>query len=74
MSAEAGTIFPQLTSIEIDEQGNIWLVQNHFESDSVIIEMESSAKGKYIDDGVIGDGYLYADDYDEDTLFGEDYL
>lgn len=73
MSAEAGRIFPEYSSIEISEDGTVWFIQNHFESESVIIEMESSAKGKIIDDGIIGDGYLYADDYDE-TLFSEDYM
>lgn len=71
--AEAGQIFPEHTSIEIDEAGNIWLIQNHFESESIIIEMESSAKGKVIDDGILGNGYLYADDYYEDVLY-DDYL
>lgn len=72
MSAEAGRIFPSFTHIEIDEKGQIWLIQNHFESDSVIIEMESSSKGKVIED--FDEGYLYGEDYDEDILFGEDYL
>lgn len=48
--AEAGQIFPEYTFIEIDEQGRIWLVQNHFESPSVIYEMQSASQGKYIID------------------------
>lgn len=72
MSAEAGRIIPEYTSVEIDEKGQIWLIQNHFESESVIIEMESSSKGKVIED--FDEGYLFGDDYDEDVMFGEDYL
>lgn len=67
--AFAGKIFSSYTSIEIDEQGVVWLIQNHFESDSVIVEMESSSKGKVIyghDDGI-----YYADVYD-DAFFDED--
>lgn len=70
--AEAGRIFPSFTHVEIDEQGRIWLIQNHFESDSVIIEMESSSKGDVIVEEV-GDLFL-TDEYDDDPLFGEDYL
>lgn len=67
--AESGQILPEFTHIEIDERGQIWLIQNHFESDSVIIEMESSANGEVIYD----EGFLPWDEYDE-PMFGEDYL
>lgn len=69
MSAEAGKIFPSYTHIEIDEQGQIWLIQNHFESESVIMEMESSSNGEVI----IDEGWMLDDEYDADPLFGEDY-
>lgn len=73
MSAEAGRIFQSFTHVEIDEQGKIWLIQNHFESDSVIIEMESSSRGRVIYD--YDDGIYHADVYDDDEPdFGEDYL
>ncbi len=48
--ATAGRIFEEFTHIEISEDGIIWLIQNHFESDSVIAEMESSAHGNVIID------------------------
>ena len=67
--AEAGRIFPSFTHIEIDEQGRIWLIQNHFESESVIMEMESSSKGD-----VIYDDLSYLEDYYDDDPFDEDYL
>lgn len=67
---EAGKIFPSFTHIEIDEKGQIWCVHNHFESDSVIMEMESTARGEVIYD----DGFALFDEYDDDPLFGEDYL
>jgi hypothetical protein len=68
--AESGKIFPAFTQIEIDEKGQIWLIQNHFESDSVIMELESSSRGVVIYD----EGWVLADEYDDDPMFGEDYL
>jgi hypothetical protein len=65
--AEAGKIYSQFTHIEIDEQGKIWLIQNHFESESVILEMESSFRGSVI----VDDGW---DMIEEDILFGDDYM
>lgn len=69
--AESGQILPEFTHIEIDEQGRIWCIQNHFESDSVILEMESSSKGEVIYDN---DFLPWDDYYDDDPMFGEDYL
>ena len=66
--AEAGRIFPLFTHIEIDEQGKIWLIQNNFESESVIREMESSSKGK-----VIIEEKFEMEYYDDEPMFGEDY-
>ena len=68
--AEAGKILPSYTHIEIDEKGQIWCIHNHFESESVIIEMESSAHGEVIYD----EGWSFLDELEDDaTLFGEDY-
>lgn len=66
--AESGKIFPAYTHIEIDENGVIWCIHNHFESDSVILEMESTANGHVIYD----DGWALAEDYDD--TFDEDFL
>jgi hypothetical protein len=66
--AEAGKIFHNFTQVEIDEQGNIWLIYNHFESESVIMEMESTSRGE-----VIYDDISLLDSYDED-VFDDDYL
>lgn len=62
--ATAGKIYT--TSVEISEDGTIWLIQNHFESDSVITEMESSAHGRCIIDDA-SDWFL-EDDPDDDFL------
>jgi hypothetical protein len=68
--AEAGKILQSYTHIEIDESGKIWCIHNHFESDSVIMEMESTARGEVIYDN----GFALFGDYDDDLMFGEDYL
>lgn len=65
--AHAGKIYPEYTQIEIDEDGIIWLIQNHYESESVITEMESTAHGNVI----IDKGWIYADeelDYFDDLM------
>jgi hypothetical protein len=62
--AFAGKIYPEFTHIEIDESGQVWLIQNHFQSDTVIEEMNASAHGFVI----IDDEY---DVYPEDE---EDYF
>ncbi len=70
MSAEAGKIFHEYTSVEISEDGVIWLIQNHFENPSVINEMESTSKGEVI----IDSGWVYEDEdlgYDEEL---DEYL
>ena len=66
--AEAGRIYPTYTHIETDEQGNHWLVLNHFESDSVIEELESSAKGVCIIDD------FSSLSFDEDEYYGDDFI
>lgn len=58
--AEAGKIYHEYTTIETDENNVIWLVQNHFESDSVIAEMESTAHGNVI----IDEGWMLDDEVD----------
>ena len=65
MAAEAGRIHPEYTFIETDEQGRIWLVQNYFEDESVLMDMESSAKGDVIDNTI------WVEDFDEFEDFGE---
>jgi len=58
--AEAGKIYSDYTRIEIDENGIIWLIQNHFENPSIITEMECSSRGHcVIDDGWIEDEEEY---------------
>lgn len=59
--AESGRIYPEYTHIEIDEAGVIWLIQNHFESPSVILEMQTSSLGE----AIIEDYDAYFDDEDE---------
>ena len=69
--AEAGKIYSEYTHIEIDEKGQVWLIQNHFESDSVITEMEASAHGHCIIDGeyeLATDEYDYYDDEFDDLI------
>lgn len=63
----AGKIYHDSTHIEIDENGQIWLIQNHFQSDTVIEEMNAAAHGLVI----IDDEYeLFPedDDYYEDEF------
>lgn len=66
--AHSGRIFHNYTFIETDEQGNIWVVLNHFEGESVLMEMESSSRGQVMDDGA------WLAKYDDDLLSDEDYL
>lgn len=58
--AQAGRIYHEYTHIETDEQGHIWLIQNHFESDTVIEEMDAAAHGEVI----IDEGYEFIDEED----------
>lgn len=62
--ATSGKIFHQHTTVEIDEAGRIWLIQNHFESSSVIEEMQASANGITIVEKI--------DSYDEFLFDGDD--
>lgn len=48
--ANAGKIHHNQTFIEITEDGKIWLVQNYFDDDSVLLDMERSKNGDVIDD------------------------
>lgn len=59
--AEAGKIYHNITRIEIDEQGHIWLVQNNFETDSIISDLEAVSHG-YV---IIEDDWIFEED-DED--------
>lgn len=63
--AEAGQIYHEHTRIEIDENGVIWMIQNNFESDSVILDLESSSKG-----------VCTMEDFDfyDESFFDVDYL
>jgi len=59
--AFAGKIYHDSTHIEIDEKGQIWLIQNHFQSDTVIEEMNAVEHGLVI----IDDEYeLYPEEED----------
>jgi hypothetical protein len=62
--ATAGKIYPTFTKIEIDEKGRVWLIQNHFESETVIEEMEEAARGRVI----VDEGYELYDDDDYDLI------
>lgn len=59
--AYVGKVFPSLTRIEIDEDGNIWLTLNNI-GDTVIEELQAVAKG-YVTVEVLPDDI---DDYYEE--------
>lgn len=66
--ATAGKIFHNYTSVEIDESGRIWLILNHFESPSVIEEMQASSNGITLIDDFENIDYALEEEDDEVTL------
>lgn len=60
--ATAGKIYPVFTRIEIDERGNVWLIQNNFERVTVIEDMQKVAEGKV----TVEKGWILYEDYEEE--------